>query len=163
VLTILSNQKPYALLCIGFLLLNGCSEQRPGVLVRSIQSSTSPVTNTFPFDISKEEHVDVQMDNRQYWIQCPVGEVDGYFELFKEYGFGGNGPSWVEHINAILAEKDPQILEHLEFDEEGDTFLVYADSEEVVNRFMKAVQPVFANKKSLKEYLAKADPDNFSE
>jgi hypothetical protein len=159
----LNKQKAYALLCIGFLLMSNCSEKRLDVPVSSTQSLTPPMTNTFPFDVSKEEDVDAQMANRQYWIQCPVGEIDGYHELFEEYGFGGNGPSWVEHINAILEEKDPQILDHLEFDEEGDTFLVYADSQETVNRFMKSVHPVFADKKSLKKYLSKADPDNFSE
>jgi len=121
------------------------------------------MTSTFPFDVSKEEDVDARMANRQYRIQCPVGEIDGYYELFEQYGFGGNGPSWVEHVSAILDEKDPKVLDHLEFDEEGDTFLVYTDSEEIVHRFMKAVRPVFADKKSLKKYLSKADPDNFSE
>jgi hypothetical protein len=159
----LNKQKAYALLCIGFLLLYGCSEKRRDIIVSSTQSPTPPMASTFPFEVSKEEDVDAQMANRQYWIQCPVGEIDGYHELFEEYGFGGNGPSWVEHISAILEEKDPQILGHLEFDEEGDTFLAYADSEEIVNRFMKVVQPVFADKKSLKQYLSKADPDNFSE
>ena len=121
------------------------------------------MTSTFPFDVSQEENVDARMTNRQYRIQCPVGEIDGYYELFEQYGFGGNGPSWVEHISAIIEEKDPQILHHLEFDEEGDTFLVYADSEEIVSRFMKVVHPVFADKKILKKYLSQADPDNFSE
>jgi hypothetical protein len=159
----LNNQKVYALLCMGFLLLSSCSEQRPDVPVSSTQLPNPPMASTFPFDVSKEEDVDARMANRQYRIQCPVGEIDGYYELFEEYGFGGNGPSWVEHISAILDEKDPKVLDHLEFDEEGDTFLAYADSEEIVNRFMKAVRPVFADKKSLKKYLSKADPDNFSE
>lgn len=119
--------------------------------------------NQFPFDVTRVTPVELEAENRLFCIQASVGEIEGYYQLFDDYGFGGNGPSWVEHIIAILDDKDPQVLEHLEFDEEGDTFLVYADSEEMVNRFMKVVHPVFADKKSLKKYLSKADPDNFSE
>ncbi|GAB3852721.1 hypothetical protein GCM10028822_20750 [Hymenobacter terrigena] len=155
-----TKEKALALLCLGFFfcLIISCTDKRSPE-----KPSAPPVENPFPFDVTKVTPVELEEENRRYCIQAPVGEIDGYYELFEEYGFGGNGPSWVEHISAILDEKDPQVLDHLEFDEEGDTFLVYADSEEIVNRFMKAVHPVFANKKSLKKYLSKADPDNFSE
>ena len=155
-----TKEKALALLCLGFFfcLVVGCTDNRS-----SISTSTPPVVNSFPFDVTKVTPVEPEAENRRYCIQAPVGQIDGYYKLFEEYGFGGNGPSWVEHISAILEGKDSQVLDHLEFDEEGDTFLVYADSEETVNRFMKAVHPIFANKKSLKEYLSHADPDNFSE
>lgn len=118
---------------------------------------------TFPFKIYREEDVHPEMQNRQFSIQAPVGDLDDYYELFEEYGFGGNGPSWAEHIRFILEEADKKLDDHLEYDEEGDTFLVYADSQEVVDRFLKHIQPVFATKKSLKKYLSQADPDNFEE
>ena len=155
-----TKERALALLCLGFFfcLIFGCNDKPSPV-----NSSTPPVDNPFPFDATKVVPVEPGAENRCYCIQAPVGEIEGYYELFEEYGFGGNGPCWVEHISAILDEKDPQVLDHLEFDEEGDTFLVYADSEEIVNRFMKVVHPVFINKKSLKRYLSKADPDNFSE
>ena len=155
-----TKEKALALLCLGFFfcLIFGCTDKSSPV-----DSSTPPVKNPLPFVITKVASVEPEASNLSYCIQAPVGEIEGYYELFKDYGFGGNGPSWVEHISAILDEKDSEVLDHLEFDEEGDTFLVYADSEEIVNRFMNAVQPVFADKKSLKKYLSKADPDKFSE
>ena len=156
----LSKQKAYVLMCIGFLLVGlvSCTEEK------HIDHSSAPhMGNPFPFDVRKIDEIEPQTANRRFCIQTPVGEIEGYHELFEEFGFGGNGPSWVEHIHAILEEKDSDLLDHLEFDEEGDTFLVYADSEDVVNRFMKHAQPVFATKKSLKKYLKQADPDNFSE
>ena len=118
---------------------------------------------TFPFDVYRIEDVHPEMQNRQFGIQAPVGEVDGYYELFEEHEFGGNGPSWAEHIRFILEEADEELDDHLEYDEEGDTFLVYADSQEAVDRFLRHILPVFATKKSLKKYLKEADPDNFSE
>ncbi len=87
--------------------------------------------------------------------------MNDYYELFDEYGFEGNGPSWAEHIRFILAEANSDLGNHLEYDDEGDTFLVYADSQDVVDRFMKHIQPVFATKKSLKKYLSQVDPNNF--
>ena len=122
-----------------------------------------PESSTFPFEVYRIEDVHPKMQNRQFGIQAPVGEVDGYYELFEEYEFGGNGPSWAEHIRFILEEKDEELDEHLEYDEEGDAFLVCADSQVAVNRFLKHILPVFGTKKSLKKYLKQADPDNFSE
>jgi len=119
--------------------------------------------STFPFEVYHIEDIYPELQNRQFGIQAPVGEVDGYYELFEEYEFGGNGPSWAEHIRFILEEKDGELDEHLEYDEEGDTFLVYADSQAAVDRFLKHILPVFATKRSLKKYLKQADPDNFSE
>jgi len=107
----------------------------------------------FPFEVYRIEDVHPEMQNRQFGIQALVGEVDGYYELFEEYEFGGNGPSWAEHIRFILEQKDEELDEHLEYDEEGDTFLVYADSQAAVDRFLKHILPVFATKKSLKKYL----------
>lgn len=92
-----------------------------------------------------------------------MGEVEGYYNLFAKHGYGGNGPSWVEHIYFILEEKDSALLDHLEFDEEADTFLVYADSEETVSRFMTSVLPIFGSLKSLKQYFEHVDSDKFTE
>ncbi|WP_369073816.1 hypothetical protein [Hymenobacter lapidarius] len=42
-------------------------------------------------------------------------------------------------MQAILIEKDPGVLEQMEFDEEGDTFLARTENEETVTRFMKFI------------------------
>ena len=103
------------------------------------------------------------MPERRFCIQAPVGELDEYRNLFEDHGYSGNGPSWVEHISTILEEADPDILDHLEFDEEGDTFVVYADSEAIVTRFLQLVLPNFATAQQLKKYLSQADPSDFFE
>jgi hypothetical protein len=103
-----TKEKALALLCLGFffVLITGCTDNHS-----SVNSSTSPVENPFPFDVTKVTPVEPEAENRRYCIQASVGEVDGYYELFEEHGFGGNGPSWVEHISAMLEEKDPQVLD----------------------------------------------------
>ncbi|WP_201985290.1 Imm51 family immunity protein [Hymenobacter rubidus] len=117
--------------------------------------------NTFPFQVDKL--TDPESKTPYYCIQASVGDIDGYPDLFEEYGFGGNGYSWAEHIQAILNEREPDILEQLEFDEEGDTFLVRTENEETMHKFISAIQPVFGTKKTLKKYLSQADPDDFEE
>lgn len=117
--------------------------------------------NTFPFQVNKL--TDVESENPYHYIQTSVGDIDGYPDLFEQYGFSGNGYSQAEHIQSILNEKDPSILEQLEFDEEGDTFLVRTESEDILNRFMDAINSVFGTKKTLKKYLSQADPDSFEE
>ena len=117
---------------------------------------------TYPFDDHREEKVHIEMQNRQFSIQAPVGDLYGYYKLFDKYSFGGNGPSWAEHIRFILEEAGEELDGHLEYDG-GDTILVYADSKGTVDRFLKHILPIFATKKNLKEYLKQADPNNFSE
>jgi len=117
----------------------------------------------FPFQIDPITPTHPDMPERCFCIQSPVGELEEYLNLFEDHGYSGNGPSWVEHISTILEEADPEILEHLEFDEEGDTFVVYADSEAVVTRFLQHVQPVFASTQQLKKYLSQTDPSDFFE
>jgi hypothetical protein len=118
---------------------------------------------TFPFIAYPQPEDDPRAPNRQYVIQALVGNLEDYGELFEEYGYGGNGASWAEHICFILEEKDPELLNHLDFDEEGDTFFVWLDGETSAERFFKVILPVFGNLATLEEYLKQADPDNFME
>lgn len=102
---------------------------------------------------------------RRFVIIGRVAEVPGYAELFEQYGYGGNGPSWAEHIRAILSREAPELLDgrRLVFDEEGDTFYAYADGQQTVNRFLEAVRPAFGSRQALQRYLQQADPEEFIE
>ena len=119
--------------------------------------------NTFPFIAYSQPTNDLLVPNRQYVIQAPVGEIDGYDDLFEDYEFGGNGASWAEHIRFVIEKSDAELLEHLDFDSEGDTFFVWTDGETSAQRFFKVILPIFGSKSSLKKYLKNADPDNFME
>ena len=51
----------------------------------------------------------------------------------------------------------------MEFDEQEDAFLVYADSLYAVRQFMHWVLPYFGDLGKLKKYLSQADPSDFFE
>jgi hypothetical protein len=51
----------------------------------------------------------------------------------------------------------------LEQDEEGDTYLVYADSQAAVDRFLKLTVPIFSDPVKLDEHLSQTDPEEFFE
>ena len=130
-------------------------------------SSCTPISmkNTFPFKVYARSEAFVVRPQEQYNfdIIAPVGELDGYGDLFEEYSYGGNGHSWAEHIRAILHEKDPALLDQLFFNEEGDTFLVHVTNQAAVNRFLLCIMPVFGSMESLEQYFKHTDPEDFIE
>jgi hypothetical protein len=124
--------------------------------------------NTWPF-VYYEQPEDGRLTTGRNYAIWAVGNggpdrlIDEYFNLFEEYGFSGNGYSLAEHIEAIIEKKDAELLNHLDFDPNGNEFLVWADSEDAVRRFMVAVLPVFGNAVTMQAYLKQADPENFME
>lgn len=98
---------------------------------------------------------------RQLVIFADVGGLEDYYALFQNYGFGGTADSWVEHIETIIEEHEPKLLDELEFAEGGHTFVVYAASQAVVDRFLNCVLPYFGTLPRLQRYLSQADPEDF--
>ena len=94
-------------------------------------------------------------------IFADVGGLEEYYVLFQNYGFGGTAASWVEHIETIIEEHQPQLLDELEFVEGGHTFVAYAANQAVVDQFLACVLPYFGTLPRLQKYLSQADPDDF--
>ena len=94
-------------------------------------------------------------------IFADVGGLEEYYVLFQNYGFGGTADSWVEHIETIIEEHRPELLEELEFEEGGHTFVAYASSQAVADQFLTCVLPFFGTLPHLQKYLSQADPDDF--
>jgi hypothetical protein len=161
-IALLVQKKALAFLCMGFLFAFtlGCQKKQS-------------LTNTYPFTFYKQPPPPNggtdQMPNRQYAIWgkgtdgAPGHLLDDYLSLFEKYGFSGNGYSLDEHIQVVIRLRDPDLLNHLEFDSNSNEFLVWADSEHTVQRFMDAVLPVFGNAASMETYLKQADPGAFME
>ena len=105
--------------------------------------------------------------NYQIWVMDRQGMnsvgTNEYGDLFNKYGFEGNGESWREHIQFIIEEKDPSLLDHIDFDCNADEFLAWADNEEAVQRFLDDVLPVFESEAKLDAHFKQLDPDDFSE
>ena len=98
---------------------------------------------------------------RQLAVFADVGGLEEYYVLFLNYGFGGTAESWVEHIETIIEEHDPELLEEVEFEEGGHTFVAYMPSQAVAERFLACVLPFFGSLPRLQKYLSQADPDDF--
>lgn len=114
---------------------------------------------TYPFKIAAAKSATDPA--RQFAIVVELSEMDEYSQLFENHGYGGTGASWCEHIETIIEEFEPDLLEHLEFDETDDNFLAYADSLAAVRQFMACVLPYFADLGKLKKYLDQTDPGDF--
>jgi hypothetical protein len=114
---------------------------------------------TFPFQISTAP--EAVMPEYQLVIFADVGGLEEYYTLFQNYGFGGTADSWVEHIETIIEERQPKLLEELEFLEGGHTFVAYASGPVAVDDFLACVLPYFGSLPSLQKYLSRADPDDF--
>jgi len=119
------------------------------------------MSSTYPFKVAAAK---APADTtRQFVILADLSELDDYYQVFENHGYSGNGPSWREHIETIIEEFQPELLDHLEFDEEGEAFLAYADSLAAVRQFMALVLPQFSDLGKLNKYLSQTDPGDFFE
>jgi hypothetical protein len=98
---------------------------------------------------------------RQLAIFADVAGLEEYYVLFQNYGYGGTAESWVEHIETIIEEHQPELLEELEFEVGGLTFVAYAPSQAVAERFLACVLPFFGTLPRLQKYLSQTDPGDF--
>lgn len=119
-------------------------------------------TDTFPFRVVKLPAA-LLTPEHQVGILADVGGLEEYYTLFERYGFGGTSRSWAEHIETIIEEFEPTLLDHLEFTEQGGAFFAFADSDVAVSQFMRLVLPIFGNLGSFQKYLSQADPEDFFE
>jgi hypothetical protein len=120
------------------------------------------VNDTFPFQVMALPDA-LLTPERQFGILADVGGLEHYYALFEKYGYGGTGASWVEHIQTIIEEFQPELLDHLEFEEGGEAFFAYADSQPAVEQFLALLLPIFGSLPSLQKYLSQADPEDFFE
>ena len=117
------------------------------------------MSSTYPFKVATTKS-DAD-STRQFVILAEVSGLDDYYQLFEDYGYGGDGLSWREHIETIIEEFQPELLDQLEFAEEDTTFVAYAESPDAVRDFMTLVLPYFGDLGKLKKYFAQADPEDF--
>lgn len=117
------------------------------------------MASTFPFQLSAAPPP--ISPEYQLVIFADVGALEDYYALFQHFGFGGTADSWVEHLETIVEEHRPALLNELEFGEGGQTFVVYASSPAIADEFLACVLPYFGTLPQLRKYLSQADPDDF--
>jgi Immunity protein 51 len=116
---------------------------------------------THPFLVADLE--DQATPGRQQRLLVNLSDMDDYYNVFEKYGFSGSGASWAEHIETILEEHAPALLEHVELAGQGEIFLAFTDGPGATEQFLALVQPIFGDLASLNNYLSQADPDDFFE
>ncbi len=94
-------------------------------------------------------------------IFADVSGLEEYYVLFQSYGFGGTAESWAEHIETIIEEQQPDLLEELEFANSNHTFVAYASGPAAADAFLACVLPHFGTLPHLQQYLSQADPSDF--
>lgn len=106
----------------------------------------------FPFELSEiggKYSISVEIEGGKLY--------DKYYDIFKKYGYEGNGPCWEGHIKQILEGKNKDLLSHIEFDSEAGGFFAYADSKETQQKFVEILSPIFSNLNILSDWVKKAD------
>lgn len=83
----------------------------------------------------------IYSEPRYFSISIPVeiekkGDKISFIELFNVYGFSGNGPSIEQVVKANINS------EKLEYDSEGDTFVVYAPDHDSYILLLKELEAV---------------------
>jgi hypothetical protein len=117
------------------------------------------MSTTFPFQVAVASPP--AAPEYQFVIFADVGGLEEYYVLFQDHGFGGTADSWVEHIETIIEEHQPALLDEIEFAEGGHTFIVYASGQVAVDQFLACVLPFFGTLPLLQKYLSQTDPDDF--
>ena len=117
------------------------------------------MSSTFPFQITAAP--EPVAPEYQFVIFADVGGLEDYYALFQHFGFGGTAASWAEHIETIIEERQPALLDELELVEGGQTFVAYASGPVAVEAFWACVLPYFGTLPALRNYLSQADPDDF--
>jgi Immunity protein 51 len=120
-----------------------------------------PMPTTYPFHVT--DLAEQAERGRQERILVNLSKLEEYYTVFEKYGFSGSGASWAEHIETILEEHAPALLDHIELAGQGDIFLAFTDGPAATEQFLALVQPIFGDLGSLSNYLLQADPDDFFE
>jgi len=139
----------FLLLTLG-LVLTSCSQNNTDQL--SDDQNITTMQNPYPFQITQ--------GNGEYMIMAHIESDDlfkKYYPLFTKHKYEGNGYCWEGHITQILEKKDPELLDHLDFDPEAGGFYVYADTEENQLKFVQVLSPIFSDLGQLEEYIKSAD------
>jgi len=76
-----------------------------------------------------------------------------YKVLFDKYGIDEGLLSLVDLVALIIRENEPNLLEHLDFDEESYQLDMHVNNEAALQEFESVVCPVFRDLEELKGYV----------
>jgi hypothetical protein len=136
-------------ICI-FILLTGCINSNSSNKDSKPIADSSGVENPAPVSYStnaiqsstqngKYFPFELQNINQQFNIAAFIESESlypKYYNLFKKYGYEGNGYCWEGHIKQILEKINKPLLAQIDFDPEGSTFFAIAKNKESQLKFV---------------------------
>ncbi|MBJ6109175.1 hypothetical protein JAO73_09145 [Hymenobacter sp. BT523] len=117
------------------------------------------MSDTFPFQLATAPPP--ISPEYEMVIFANVGGLEEYYRLFQHFGYGGTPASWAEHLETIVEEHAPALLNELELTESGTAFVAYASNAAIADEFLACVLPYFGSLPKLQKYLSQTDPDDF--
>ncbi len=113
-----------------------------------------------PFSITLLEEAGESSDKvYQVMAKFDLPELQPYKDLLEKYNkaefpyFDGN---LVESVALIIKERASQLLDYLDFDEEGDWLDIHAEGADTVRSFIQLICPVYQDLELLEQYMMRA-------
>lgn len=113
------------------------------------------MTTCYPFEIKFINGAAFDSPEQMYSITAEFAsqELKNYKLLFDKYGAAHGRLSLVDVTALIIEGNLPDLLDHMDFDEEGYLLDMHADSEEAVQAFISIVCKVFQDLEQLERYV----------
>ncbi|WP_125916417.1 hypothetical protein [Hymenobacter coccineus] len=111
----------------------------------------------FPFSVTFVNGARHGSPEQMYQILVDFGSPDlsAYKSLFEKYSPSEGLISLVDVVTLIIEGNAPDLLDHMDFDEEGYLLDMYADSEMAVQEFASVVCAAFQDIEELGRYVRK--------
>ena len=104
------------------------------------------MNNYFPFEVKFVDGARYGSPGQMYQIVADFtkSELSAYKSLFRKYSIrAGYDFSLVEIAVLLIDLNTDDLLDHMDFDEEGDLLYLHVDSEEALQEFAAVVCPIF--------------------
>ncbi|MET4076149.1 hypothetical protein [Hymenobacter sp. UYCo722] len=106
--------------------------------------------SSFPFTISATDDSEQPF---QLIAKFDTPDLAFYKSIFDKHSLSDCRVSLVDVAALVIEEHAPDLLDHLNFDEEGYWLDMYVDSEAAVQSFISKVCPIFQSIELLKPYV----------
>jgi hypothetical protein len=114
------------------------------------------MNNYFPFDVKFVNGALYGSPEQMYQIVADFSkpELAAYKSLFRKYAAaGGDDSSPVEVAFLIIEHNTDDLLDYMDFDEEGDLLKMHVSNESALEEFASVVCPIYRDLTELESYV----------
>ena len=142
--------------------LRGLADKKGDKVVRSTQNSDSRWSEELFISLTDQRieprgHL-VELEPRLFRLDYyDVSEPDSHYEFLSKRGYQGGGPSWLGIIFGAIRMSDPEILQRIRFDEEGDGLAIWGSEKESLTQIMRLIAKVKSDDRLLLKAIQVAE------